>query len=376
VSATFGAMPHAFSRRSFLLAPVAGVVAHRASLSALQSVASLNEAYKSAFVIGTALDFRGPATFDAAERELILSQFGAITPENSMKPGPVHPQEDTWAWTAPDALMTFCADAAMKVFGHTLVWHSQTNPWFFEGADRELALRRLRTHILTLVGRYRGRIAGWDVVNEAIGDGGDASTGTTENLRSSQWLQTVGPDFLLQAFRFAREADPSVALHYNDYSIESGFKHQSSLVLLKRLIGEGAPITTVGIQGHWSVTGLTPARFEEIERAIEHYRALKLKVAITELDVTLTGAGGGQLGRGARGTPPPPPTPEALDAQAQAYGKLFAIFVRHRDTIDRVTFWGLHDRRSWRSFQSPLAFDRDGKPKPAFAAIIAAAPKA
>jgi GH35 family endo-1,4-beta-xylanase len=264
----------------------------------------------------------------------------------------------------------------MALYGHTLVWHAQTNPWFFEGADRELALRRLRHHILTVVGRYKGRIAGWDVVNEAINDGGDATTATTENLRNSRWLQTVGPDFLLQAFRFAREADPAVALHYNDYSIESGFKHRSSLVLLERLIAAGAPITTVGIQGHWSVTGLTPERFDEIERAIVNYKALKLKVAITELDVTLTGPGGGQLGRGARGTPPPPPTADALDAQAQAYGKLFAIFVRHRDAIDRVTFWGLHDRRSWRSFASPLAFDREGRPKPAFDAIIAAAPRA
>jgi GH35 family endo-1,4-beta-xylanase len=336
----------------------------------------MKDAYKDVFLIGTALDFRRPDEFDAAELQLITSQFSAMTPENSMKPGPIHPQEDTWNWTQADALVDFCAENGIKAFGHTLVWHSQTNPWFFEGADREIALQRLRDHILTLVGRYKGRIAGWDVVNEAINDGGDATTGATENLRNSRWLQTVGPDFLLQAFRFAREADPAVALHYNDYTIESGFKHQSSLVLLKRLIAEGAPITTVGIQGHWSLTGLTPERYEEIERAIVNYSALGLKVAITELDVTLTGAGGGQLGRGrGRGTPPPPPTAEALQAQAEAYAKLFAIFVRHRDAIDRVTFWGVHDRRSWRSGLSPLAFDREGRPKPALDAIIAAAPR-
>ena len=336
----------------------------------------MKDAYKDVFLIGAALDFRRPDEFDPGELQLIASQFSALTPENSMKPGPIHPQEDTWNWTPADALVDFCAENGIKAFGHTLVWHSQTNPWFFEGADREIALQRLRNHILTLVGRYKGRIAGWDVVNEAINDGGDATTGATENLRNSRWLQTVGPDFLLQAFRFAREADPAVALHYNDYSIESGFKHQSSLVLLKRLIAEGAPITTVGIQGHWSLTGLTPERYEEIERAIVNYSALKLKVAITELDVTLTGAGGGQLGRGrGRGTPPPPPTAEALQAQAEAYGKLFAIFVRHRDAIDRVTFWGLHDRRSWRSGLSPLAFDREGRPKPALDAIVAAAPR-
>ena len=369
--------PHLYlSRRSFLAAPAAVWLTGRSRLWASAAAGLMKDAYKGVFVIGTALDFRRPDEFDAAELELITSQFGAITPENSMKPGPIHPQEDTWNWTAADALVNYTSEKGMKAYGHTLVWHAQTNPWFFEGGNRDVTLQRLRTHIHTLVGRYKDRIVGWDVVNEAINDGGDTTTGATENLRNSSWLQTVGPDFLPQAFRFAREADPTVALHYNDYSIESGFKHQSSLVLLKRLISDGAPITTVGIQGHWSVTGLTPERYAQIEQAIVNYKALKLKVAITELDVTLTGAGGGQLGRGGRGVPPPPPTPELLQAQAEAYGKLFQIFVRHRDAIDRVTFWGLHDRRSWRAGQSPLAFDREGRPKPALDAILAAAPKA
>jgi len=362
------------TRRSFLAAPAAALFAQRISLSAA-AVAAMKDAYRNVFLIGTALDFRRPDEFTSEELELITSQFNAITPENSMKPGPIHPQQDTWNWAPPDALLNFCAEKRIKTFGHTLVWHAQTNPWFFENANRDVALARLRTHIHTLVGRYKGRIAGWDVVNEAINDGGDATTAATENLRHSRWLQTVGPDFLTQAFGFAREADPDVALHYNDYTIESGFKHQSSLVLLKRLIADGAPITSVGIQGHWSLTGLTPERYQQIDDAIAHYKALKLKVAITELDVTLSGAGGGQLGGGGRGTPPPPPTPEQLQAQAEAYAKLFGIFVKHRDAVDRVTFWGLHDRRSWRSAQSPLAFDRDGKPKPALDAIVAAAPK-
>jgi GH35 family endo-1,4-beta-xylanase len=365
---------HGLTRRSFLAVPAAALLARRVALSAA-AMTSIKDAYRGVFLIGTALDFRRPDEFSADELELITSQFDVITPENSMKPGPVHPQEANWNWTQPDALVNFCAEKSMKTVGHTLVWHQQTSPWFFENATREIALERLRAHILTLVGRYKGRLIGWDVVNEAISDGGDEITGATENLRNSRWLQTVGPDFLLQAFRFAREADPDVALHYNDYSIESGFKHQSSLVLLKRLINEGAPITTVGIQGHWSLTGLTPERFEQIDRAIENYAALKLKVAITELDVTLSGTGGGQLGGAARGTPPPPPTADQLQAQAEAYAKLFAIFVKHRDAIDRVTFWGLHDRRSWRSGASPLAFDREGQPKPALDAIVSAAPR-
>ena len=146
-------------------------------------------------------------------------------------------------------------------------------------------------------------------------------------------------------------------------------------MLLKRLIAEGAPITTVGIQGHWSVPGMTAQKLEEIDRAIENYKALKLKVAITELDVTVAGAGGGQLGGGGRGrgAAATPPTPEALQAQADVYAKLFAIFLRHRDVIDRVTFWGLNDRRSWRSGQSPLVFDGENQAKPALRAIVSAA---
>jgi GH35 family endo-1,4-beta-xylanase len=232
----------------------------------------------------------------------------------------------------------------------------------------------MRDHIHTLVGRYKGRIAGWDVVNEAINDGGDATTAATENLRAAPWLEAVGPDYLVQAFKFAREADPDAALHYNDYNIESGPKHRSSLRLLDRLQAEGAPITTVGIQGHWSVARITNEKLDDIEGAIENYKALKLKVAITELDLTMTGEGGGQLGRGGRGRgPAAPPSAEMLEAQAAAYGKLFALFLTHKDAIDRVTFWGLHDGRSWRAGQNPLVFDRASQPKPALEAICRAA---
>ena len=360
------------SRRSFL-AGTGALLAARAHAQRAVGTPSLKDAYRNAFLIGTALDFRMPDEFDATELGVITAHFNVITPENSMKPGPVHPQEDTWSWTRPDTLVEFCGRNNIRTVGHTLVWHSQTSPWFFQDATREVALQRLRNHILTLVGRYKGRMFGWDVVNEAIADGGDEATARTENLRRTRWLDLVGPDYLLQAFRFAREADPDVALHYNDYNIESGPKHQSSLRLLTRLISEGAPITTVGIQGHWSVTGLTAQKLEEIDRAIDDYRTLKLKVAITELDVTLAGAGGGQLGGGRGAAPASPPTPEALQRQSDAYTKLFAIFVKHRDVIDRVTFWGLNDRRSWRAGQSPLIFGRDNQPKPALQAIVDAA---
>jgi GH35 family endo-1,4-beta-xylanase len=265
----------------------------------------------------------------------------------------------------------FGQDNDIRIFGHCLAWHSQTSPWFFENASRDVALARLRNHIHTLVGHYKGRLSGWDVVNEAINDGEGVAG---ENLRESPWLKIVGPDYLTQAFRFAREADPAVPLLYNDYSIESGAKHRSSLLLLRRLIAEGAPVTAVGIQGHWSLSALTAQKYEEIERAIDDYAALKLRVSITELDVSVTGTAGGQLGRGQ--VPAEPPSPDVLAAQADAYARLFAIFTTHRAAIDRVTFWGLTDRRSGLMSRYPLAFDADYQPKPALQAIIDAVARA
>ena len=357
------------SRRDLLAAGAAAIAGPRLALHAAAGTPSLKDAFKDIFLIGTALDFRTANEFNPAELDLIKSQFNVITPENSMKPGPVHPQENSWNWTQPEALVNFCQENNLKTIGHCLVWHSQTNPWFFEGADSALALTRLRDHIHTLVGHFKGKMSGWDVVNEAINDGGGTDG---ENLRATGWLQVIGPDYLTQAFKFAREADPDVPLHYNDYNIESGPKHESSLLLLKRLISEGAPITTVGIQGHWAVPNINAQKVEEIEQAIEDYKALKLRVAISELDLTMAGAGGGQLGGGQRGVPVPA-TPEALNAQAAAYAKLFSVFVKHRDAVNRVTFWGLNDHRSWRRGQNPLVFDADNEPKPALQAIVEAA---
>ena len=164
------------SRRDFLTAGAVALACPSIGARAAAEIPSLKEACKDIFLLGTALDFRTATEFSAAELDLIKSQFNVITPENSMKPGPVHPQENTWNWTQPEALVSFCQDNNIKTMGHTLVWHSQTNPWFFQGADRDLALARLKEHIHTLVGRFKGKISGWDVVNEAINDAAGAGT--------------------------------------------------------------------------------------------------------------------------------------------------------------------------------------------------------
>ena len=322
----------------------------------------IKDVYRKYFLIGTAGDF--PGNYSDAERTLAATHFNVLTPENCMKPALVHPQEDAWRFERTDALVKFAEERGLAVHGHTLVWHAQTSDWFFRGGDKAVVTERLRNHIHTLVSRYKGRIKGWDVVNEAISDRPDAGT---ENLRNSQWRQTVGPEFLALAFKFAREADPKAKLYYNDYGIEAGPKHESSMLLLRRLIKEGAPIDGVGIQGHWRSDGVP---YAALDRAIADYAGLGLKVSITELDVTIRGAAGGQFGPGRRPRGEvKPPSAEDLKAQADAYARLFAILLKHKDHIERVTFWGLSDRRTWRFGQHPLILDENNLRKPCYASI-------
>jgi endo-1,4-beta-xylanase len=334
----------------------------------------LKDAYAGKFLIGTAADL---GNYSDAELANIKANYNVITPENCMKPQPTHPEEDRYNWTTPDRLVKWCQDNHIKVWGHTLAWHGQTSPWFFEpGADgkpvtRELAMERLKSHISTVVGRYKGRLMGWDVVNEAINDGGGGGGGA-ENLRTrSNWYRLIGPEFLTLAFKWAHEADPNAELNYNDYNIEQGAargngKHASSMALLKRLIKDRAPITGVGIQGHWHLN----TRMEDVEKAISDYESLGLKISISELDVTTSGFNSGALtgGRGRGGAA----TPEAFQEQARVYAKLFEIFLRHAKSIERVTFWGISDSRSWLANRGEraLLFDSRLMPKPAYQAIM------
>ena len=351
----------------FAVCALLTVTGYGQNTTGTESLKSLKEVYAGKFLIGAAADLRG---YSDAELANIKMQYDILTPENCMKPQPTHPSEDTYNFTTSDAMVDWCQQNGLKVWGHTLVWHGQTGRWFFLGPDsqpatRELAMERLKKHISTIVGRYKGRVLGWDVVNEAIADSG---AGETENLRKYSWYKTIGPDVLTMAFKWAHKADPNAELNYNDYNIEQGAvenkgKHASSMILLKRLIAEGAPITGVGIQGHWYLE----VNLDDVEKAITDYASLGLKVSISELDVTATGSNSGAFGvRGGDRTIPK----ENYLKQAEVYKKLFEIFKRHADVIDRVTFWGISDTRSWRRGQDALLFDGQLQPKPAFKAVI------
>ena len=364
---------------------------------------SLKEAFAGKFLIGCADDL---TSNNDAYQANIKAQYDIVTPENCMKPQPIHPSEDTYNFKTTDAMVDWCEKNGLKVWGHTLAWHAQTPAWFFQAvnpktveaqparrqgggfdpnaprlsmdkmwensikgdlASKKVALERLEKHIKTVVGRYKGRIIGWDVFNESIIDGGD---GMTEGLRNFSWYKVAGPEVLTKAFKWAHQADPKAKLYYNDYNIEQGAvqnkgKHASSMLLLKRLIKEGAPITGVGIQGHWHLD----TNLADVEKAIENYASLGLKVSITELDVTATGDNSGAFGvnQGDRKIPA-----ENYQKQAEVYKKLFEIFMRHSNVVERVTFWGLSDTRSWRRGQDALLFDGQLNPKPAFKAVIEA----
>jgi GH35 family endo-1,4-beta-xylanase len=409
-----------------------------------QNGPTIKDTYKGHFLIGTAADV--PSGFSEQDLNVIKENFNVITAENCMKPGPLHPAEDRYDFSRADALVDWAIKNNIKIHGHCLAWHSQTTSWMFQNADKETVIKRLQEHIKTVVGHFKGKLMSWDVVNEAINDGGNAETTQTENLRQSPYLRSIGPEFLEIAFKAAHEADPDTHLYYNDYNIENGFKHGSSMVLLKRLIKNGAPIYGAGIQGHWSTRG---APLAECDKSIADYASLGLHVSISELDITTTGVQGGQLnpaggapggasgtapgggrrGRGAGGFPGgapatapaggamlnldeslffvaapagpaaagaaggpgmgggrgagggggfggrgggggAPPSAEALKAQAETYAKAFAIFDKHKDVMERVTFWGLNDRRSWRQGSNPLILDGNNLRKPCYISIV------
>jgi endo-1,4-beta-xylanase len=355
-----------------------------ASLGAMaQTPASLKGAYKNDFLIGTAINAGQITGQDSRGDAIVETQFSSITPENALKWESVHPQPDVYDFDLTDKYVAFGEKHHMFIVGHCLVWHSQVPEWVFHDdqgklLNREALLKRMRDHIQTVVGRYKGRINSWDVVNEALDEDG--------SLRPSPWLKIIGPDYIEKAFQYAHEADPQAQLTYNDYSLENEPKRKGVLALVAKLKSEGIPITSVGLQGHNS---LDWPSLEDEDATITALGKLGVKVVITELDidvlprdpkmfsadVSLKLQQDPKMNPYTKGLPP-----AAQQELAKRYAGLFGVYLKHRDTVSRVTFWGVTDADSWMNdwpikgrTSYPLLFDRGGQPKPAFQTVIQAA---
>ena len=348
-----------------------------------QKERALKDAFGDKFLIGVAVNRSQIHRQNEEEHMLINAHFNSLTPENDMKWMHVHPKKDEYNFDHADKLLAWAERSNMFVVGHTLIWHRQLAPWVFRTDDGGVIdsvelMDRMKDHIHAIVGRYKGRIKGWDVVNEALAEDG--------SLRRSQFFDTGGAGYIEKAFQFAHEADPDAQLYYNDFNLVNADKRDGAIRIVRNLQGRGIRIDGVGIQAHW---GLTYPSLEEIEIAIRMYAELDVKVMFTELDISvlprppqMTTADASER---FENTPAMDPfvngLPDSVQHQlSNRYADIFRLFNKHSDKISRITFWGLHDGVSWKNnfpirgrTDYALLFDRQLKPKDAYHAVIATA---
>lgn len=336
---------------------------------------SLRNTFEKDFDIGTA-----PGNYLLNNQpelaEWIPRQFNTITPENIMKAGLIHPEWNRYDFTAADQLVDFASRHKLLVNAHTLIWHSQLPAFTRSMRNADSVRMFFRDHIQTVAGRYRGKVHSWDVVNEALDEDG--------SLRKSIFLNSLGEDYIVEAFRLAGQADPAAELYYNDYNIEQPRKRAGAIKLIKKLQAAGVRIDGVGIQGHWSA-GDVP--LEKIEQSILEFSALGIQVMFTELDLSVlpnpwnnNTADINQTASGNRPAlnPYPGGLPDSVQTKlSNSYAQLFRLFLKHSDKISRITFWGINDGHSWLNnwpirgrTNYPLLFDRQNQPKQAFYAVI------
>ncbi len=298
---------------------------------------------------------------NAPARNLIARAFNSLSPENEMKWDSIEPQPGVFSFAAGDKMVAFAQQNGMRMRGHTLVWHSQLAQWV-KGLKGEALRAAMSQHIAGVAGHFSGRIAQWDVVNEALADGAGG------NLRDDSPFTSLGPGFIDDAFRLARQADPTAQLFYNDYEIEGGgtAKSEAAFQLCKRMKESGVPIDGVGFQMHVDPRHWPTAA--QIRANVARYAALGLMVEFTEVDVPV-----GEM-------------PGNIDDKLRRQGTIAHDIVAACMAVDKctgITFWGLTDSDSWlndpqwgklrgRGPHHPLLFDKNFHPKPIVAAVAAA----
>jgi endo-1,4-beta-xylanase len=371
-----------------IMLPIAALLTTAAAFADEPMV--LKDHFAPYFRLGAAIGTHQILGREPAALELVARQFNTITPENLLKWQSVHPEPDRYNFEPADRLVEWGEKHGMFVVGHTLVWHSQTPRWVSQGVDgkrldRETALLRMKQHIDTVVGRYKGRVKGWDVVNEAIDDNGRLRSDAVQGggRRFAPWYAPIGGDVVEKAFEYVQAADPNAELYYNDYNEWHPAKIAAISELVRNLKSKHIRIDGIGLQGHW---GLNYPTLEEIDHMFTEYGKLGVKLMVTELDVTvLPSTSGGTAAdvdqRAAdsdRLNPYRDGLPDDMQKQlADRYAAIFRIFVKHADKLDRVTFWGIHDGHSWRNnfplrgrTDHPLLFDGQLRPKLAFQSVM------
>jgi len=371
------------SRRNLLaMSGATAALIASAKLHAAEKAAAatgLREAYKDDFLIGAALGVSIIKQQDPKLVALINKDFNSITPENCQKWGEIRNEDGSWKWADSDAFVDFGSKHNLHMVGHTLGWHSQIPESVFKNKDgsfisKEALAKKQKEHITTIVDRYKGKLAAWDVVNEAVGD--------DNKMRTSHWYNIMGDDFLVNAFNLAHEVDPKAHLMYNDYNNEQEGKRNATIEMLKRLQKRNAPIHGLGMQAH---VGLA-SDMKNFEDSIIAYSELGLRIHLTELDIdvlpSVWNLPVAEISTRFEYKPERDPyikgLPKEIDDQlAKAYETLFKILIKHKDKVDRVTFWGVSDDASWLNgfpipgrTNYPLLFDRQQQPKAAYFRLL------
>ncbi|MDQ0233524.1 endo-1,4-beta-xylanase [Metabacillus malikii] len=326
----------------------------------------ISEVYKNDFLIGNAIDI---SDLSGDSLELLKHHHTVVTAENAMKPEYAYNASGEFDFASEDELVAKVKSEGLDLVGHVLVWHQQSREALHTDANgnplsREEALENLREHVKTTVEHFGDDVISWDVVNEAMNDNPPNPADWKGSLRNSGWLKAIGPDYIEQAYLAAHEVLvengwEDVKLYYNDYNDDNQNKAEAIKNMIKEIndkyrdeIG-GNLIDGMGMQSHYHLSNTDP---ENVRKSLEKFKSIGVEISVTELDVT---AGSNRT-----------LTEKEEKDQAYLYAQLFKLYKEYKEDIARVTFWGVHDGRSWRGEQSPLIFDADLQAKEAYKAVI------
>ena len=337
-----------------------------------QEEKGVKDAFIGDFYMGTALNEAQIIGVDVKGVETIKKHFNSIVAENCMKSEEIHPEEGVYDFTLADKFVEFGQANDMFIIGHCLIWHSQLAKWFpydekGNFVTPEVLKERMKDPITTIVTRYKGRIHGWDVVNEAILEDG--------SYRKSPFYQILGEEFIPLAFEYAHAADPDAELYLNDYGMNNPGRRNTYVKIANDLKARGLRIDGIGMQSH---VGMDYPDMQEYEESLLAFAGTGCNVMITEWDMSALpsinfGANiSDTVAFKASLNPYKEGLPEDVDALWNSRMKAFMdLYLKHSDKITRITAWGVADGDSWKNdwpmegrTDYPLLFDRNHQPKP------------